>query len=220
MANPYVLGLTGNIATGKSTVGAMLARMGAEVIDADRLAHRAMEAGTHVHQRIVDRFGPAVLDEKGEIDRSELAEIVFADPIALRDLEQIVHPAVVQAASKLVLECDRPVCVIEAIKLLEARMHEQCNAVWVVTCSRAQQVERLMRTRNLSQAEAELRVDAQPPPAAKTACADIVIDNSGGFEHLSNQVRLAWMSIPGAAPSATPLRRKAPSDGGTAPCAN
>jgi dephospho-CoA kinase len=201
----YVIGLTGNIATGKSTVAAMLARLGAWVIDADKLAHRAMGAGGEVHRRIVARFGPTILAADGEIDRAKLGGIVFADPEALRDLERIVHPAVVQETLRLLAQNDRPVAVIEAIKLLEAEMHRYCQAVWVVTCRREQQLERLMHTRHLSLAEAELRVAAQPPAEEKVARADVVIDNSNGLEETWQQVLRAWNAIPGVAP--VPLER-------------
>ncbi len=201
----YVIGLTGNIATGKSTVAAMLARLGAYVIDADKLAHRAMRAGGKVHRRIVARFGQGILAADGEIDRAKLGAIVFADAQALQDLERIVHPAVVQETLRLLAECAAEVAVIEAIKLLEAQMHRYCQAVWVVTCRREQQIQRLMHTRHLSRAEAELRVAAQPPPEEKLARADVVIDNANGLEETWRQVVRAWNAIPGAAPASLDL---------------
>jgi dephospho-CoA kinase len=194
----FVIGLTGNIATGKSTVMAMLARLGAFIIDADKLAHHLMRAGTPVHQRIVARFGAAVLAPSGEIDRARLGAIVFADAQALRDLEAIVHPAVVEETLALLRAATEPVAVVEAIKLLEAGMERTCQAVWVVAAPRAQQVERLMRTRHLAQTEAELRIAAQPPTSAKVARADVVIDNGGALADTWAQVVRAWNAIPGA----------------------
>jgi len=197
----YVIGLTGNIATGKSVVAAMLEKLGACVIDADVLAHRAMRTGTEVNRRIVERFGREVLRADGEIDRARLGPIVFSDPSALEDLESIVHPAVEQETLRQIAACERPVAVVEAIKLLEANMHEHCDAVWVVTCSRQQQIARLVTSRDLTTSEAELRVNAQPPPDEKVARADLVIDNSRRLEDTWSQVVCAWRAIPGA-PSA------------------
>jgi dephospho-CoA kinase len=199
----FVIGLTGNIATGKSTVMAMLARLGAFIIDADKLAHHLMRAGTPLQQHIVVRFGAGVLAPSGEIDRARLGAVVFADAQALRDLEAIVHPAVVTETLALLRAVTEPIAVVEAIKLLEAGMARHCQAVWVVTTSRAQQVERLVRTRHLSPAEAELRIAAQAPATAQVARADVVIDNGGALADTWAQVVRAWNAIPGA-PRVTP----------------
>ena len=193
----YIIGLTGNIATGKSTVAAMLKRLGAFVIDADKVAHEVMRAGTSVHQQIVGHFGPSVLARDGEIDRAVLGEIVFSDPRALVALESLVHPPVVgETLCRLDRAC-RPVGVVEAIKLLEAGMWIHCQAVWVVCCSREQQIERLVRGRCLSIAQACLRIDAQGQCAQQTAQVDVVIDNSNGLEWTWTQVLLAWNGVPG-----------------------
>lgn len=194
---PYVIGLTGNIATGKSTVARMLRELGACVIDADRLAHWAMRAGGEVNRRIVERFGREVLLPDGEVDRARLAPSVFADASALRDLERIVHPVVVAETLRRIAACEQPVAVVEAIKLLEADMHKHCDAVWVVTSSRQQQIARLMHGRKMTASEAELRVDAQSPAEHKVAQADLVIDNDRGLSDTWAQVVRAWNSIPG-----------------------
>jgi len=201
-ADPYVIGLTGNIAAGKSTVAAMLGRLGACVIDADQLAHQVMRAGTEVYRVIVMRFGEGVLDPNGEIDRSALGGIVFSDPDALRDLERLVHPAVIEETRLRLRECRNCVCVVEAIKLLEAGMDALCDVVWVVTASRGQQIDRLMRERHLTAAQAQARIEAQPSPEAKLARADVVIDNSGSLEEAWAQVLGAWEAGPrrGGAP--------------------
>jgi len=194
----YVIGLTGNIATGKSSVAAMLGSLGACVIDADKLAHWVMRAGTEANRLIVERFGPQVRREDGEIDRPVLAEIVFSDDKALQDLERIVHPLVVEETLQRLKTCRRPVAVVEAVKLFEAQMHLYCDAVWVVTCTREQQIERLVRTRHLSVEQAALRIAAQPPVQAKLAQAHVVIDNSRELEETWRQVLRAWNEIPGA----------------------
>ena len=202
-SDPYVVGLTGNIATGKSTVAAMLGELGACVIDADKLAHWAMAAGSEVNRRIVERFGRQVLRPDGEIDRARLAPLVFADPSALRDLEGIVHPAVVEETLHRVAACKQPVVVVEAIKLFEADMQRHCDAVWVVTSSRQQQIDRLVRARDLSPSQAELRVDAQPPAEEKIAQADLVIGNDRALEETCAQVVRAWNAIPGVPRAST-----------------
>ena len=192
----YVIGLTGNIATGKSTVARMLQQLGARVIDADKLAHRAMRAGTEVHERILRRFGEKVRASDGEIDRLALGAIVFTDSEALRALEEIVHPVVIDETHRRIAEATEPVCVVEAIKLLEAQMDRLCDAVWVVTSTHKQQVERLISDRHLAREDAEMRIDAQAPPENKVARADIVIDNAGTLDATRRQVEDAWAAIP------------------------
>jgi dephospho-CoA kinase len=203
----YVIGLTGNIATGKSTVAQMLAQLGAQVIDADALAHQAMRAGTPVWHQVVEEFGRDILQEDGEIDRARLGAQTFAEPAAMARLEAIVHPAVIAEAEGLMQELDRnssssasrpvemQVAVLEAIKLIESGMHHRCDELWVVTCRREQQAQRLMQARRLSQSAAELRIDAQPPQAEKAALACVVIDNSGDLEETQAQVQHEWDRI-------------------------
>jgi dephospho-CoA kinase len=203
---PYIIGLTGNIGTGKSTVAALLRDLGAEVVDADRLAHDVMAPGTAEWQELVDRFGDEVLQADGAVDRRKLGAIVFADPVALRDLEAILHPGVRQRIRARFAAADRPV-VVEAIKLLEGGLYLEVDAVWVVTAPRDEQVRRLMATRGLSRAEAETRVDAQAPPAEKVARADVVVENGGDLEDTRRQVLSAWQAI---ASGTAPRRRGQP----------
>lgn len=191
----YLIGLTGNIATGKSTVSQLLADWGAAVLDADRLAHEAMQPGTEVHAAIVRRFGPEILRADGTIDRRRLGGIVFADPAALRDLEGIVHPAVGQLWRERLRTFTAPVAVLEAIKLMEAGYHRDCDALWVVTCSPATQLRRLTVERGLTEDEAWQRINAQPPPVEKVAQADVVIENDGSLEELRTRVRAEWDRI-------------------------
>lgn len=189
---PLLIGLTGNISTGKSTVAAMLAELGAEVIDADRVAHQVMEAGTLAHAQIVETFGPEVLSPDGEIDRARLGAIVFADPESLARLEAIVHPATLRAIDCRITASSADVVVVEAIKLIEAGMADGCDSVWVTTCRPEQQVYRIMGGRGLGRAEAELRVRAQPPQEDKVARADVVVDTSGSLARTRAQVHAAW----------------------------
>lgn len=197
----YIIGLTGNIATGKSTVARMLRDLGAEVIDADQVAHEVMAPHTQVWEAIRRAFGPEVIGPDGAIDRRRLGATVFADPAALARLEAIVHPAVGQELKRRLAELRsrrQPprVVVIEAIKLLEGGLGRLCDAVWVVIAPREVQVERLVRTRGLTPAEAAARIDAQPPPETKLALADVVIRNDGSLDHLRCQVEEAWRRIP------------------------
>ena len=194
----YLIGLTGNIATGKSAVAKMLTDLGAQTIDADQVVHEVMRQGTPTWRAIVDAFSPAILDSKDgrEIDRKRLGEIVFADAEALRRLEAIVHPPVTQAVSEIIAAASEHVLVVEAIKLVESGMHRAYHTLWVTTCPPETQVARLMALRGLNEAEARLRVEAQPPQAEKVALADVVIDTGGTLEDTRRQVLAAWEAIP------------------------
>lgn len=192
----YRIGLTGNIATGKSTVLGMLDELGAETIDADKIGHEVIAPGGPAYDAVVDVFGPQILSDGGTIDRARLGEIVFNDPAALERLERLTHPAVKEVVAERTTEADAPVVVVEAIKLVEAGMHTTMDALWIVTTSRRQQIQRLVETRSLSRAEAEARVDAQPPIEPKLPLADVVIENDGTIEELWEQVRAAWRQIP------------------------
>jgi dephospho-CoA kinase len=187
-----LIGLTGNIACGKSTVVRQLASLGAHTIDADSLIHTILKKGGPAYQPVVDEFGPSILAPDGEIDRRALGRIVFADPEKLRTLEQIEHPIVRQVINARIAGASEPVVVLDAIKLIEVGWADKSDAVWVVTCTREQQLERLMRTRGYSQQEAETRIDAQSPQEEKIARADVVIYNSGTKEQTGQQVIAAW----------------------------
>jgi len=205
----YLIGLTGNIATGKSSVARILQGLGAYVVDADKLAHRLMEPRSEVWQQVVDVFGEEMVGPGDRIDRSRLGALVFSDPEALRRLEEIVHPAVVAETERILMGIEQaygtyeggfqqgevargPVAVVEAIKLIESGLAGRCDSVWVVTCARDLQVQRLMENRGLSRQEAILRVDAQPPQAHKVTLADVVIENNGSREDLRERVEREW----------------------------
>lgn len=190
-----VIGLTGNIGTGKSTVTRMLADLGATVIDADKLAHEVIAPGTPGWQQVVEAFGQEIVAADGTIDRARLAAIVFSDPAALARLEAIIHPLVIQETDRRIRAIGRGVVVIEAIKLIESGMHRDCDALWVVTARPEQQLERLVRQRGMSAAEVQRRMAAQPPQAEKIALADVVIDNSGTPEETRAQVEAAWKTL-------------------------
>lgn len=189
---PFVIGLTGNIATGKSTVAQMLAGLGAEVIDADKVAHEVMRPDGPAYRAVIEAFGPEVLTEAGTIDRARLGSIVFRNPAALQRLEAAVHPATLAEVERRIAQATKPVVVVEAIKLIESGMHLQCDTLWVVTAPRALQIARLMSSRGLSEEETTVRIDAQPPQEDKAALADRVFVNDGDLDHLRRQVEAAW----------------------------
>jgi len=198
--SPLLIGITGNIGTGKSTVARMLASLGAEVIDADKVAHEVMRAGYSAHAQIVETFGPQVLGPDGEVDRARLGSIVFANPGLLARLEAIVHPATLEAIVHRIAAISADVVVVEAIKLIESGMASGCDNVWVTTCRPRQQVYRIVGGRGLSRAEAWERVRAQPPQEHKIARADVVVDTSGSMSRTRAQVQAAWDRLISRAP--------------------
>ncbi|MCL4861055.1 MAG: dephospho-CoA kinase [Caldilineaceae bacterium] len=193
---PFVVGLTGNIATGKSTVLRYLAEQGAYVIDADQLTHQAMAPDGPAYAAIVETFGRDVVRPDGAIDRPSLGRIVFANPAALQQLEQIVHPAVFALATAELATVDAPVVVIEAIKLLEARsLVRLCDEIWVVTSTVETQLRRLRGQRGMDEATAQQRMAAQSPQADKVRQANRVISNDGTPEALFAQLDVIWAEL-------------------------
>jgi len=192
----YVIGLTGNIATGKSVVRKMLEHLGGYGIDADALAHRAMAKGAPGYPLVLRAFGEWVLDEEGQIDRQKLAKIAFSDPMALEQLEVIVHPLVAHAVDLLIRRASQSVVVIEAIKLLESDLAAGCDTIWVVDAPAELQIARLMHKRKMAEASARQRIAAQSPQALKLRAAKVMIRNNGSFENTWDQVQDAWSKIP------------------------
>jgi dephospho-CoA kinase len=191
----YAIGLTGNIATGKSVVRKMLEHLGAYGIDADALGHRAIALGSPGYQPVVESFGKWILSPDGQVDRVRLGRIVFADPEALARLESIVHPFVIQAVDVLVRRSKHKVIVIEAIKLLESSLRSKCDNIWVVYAAHDIQLSRLVQKRGMSNEAARQRVASQPPQKEKIALANAVIRNDGSFEDTWKQVSIAWQSL-------------------------
>lgn len=191
------VGLTGGIATGKSTVAAMFAELGARVVDADLLSREVVMPGAPAHAAVVSRFGSSVLAEDGSLDRAALARVVFADPTARRDLERIVHPAVLAEAERrfgLARSDGLAVAMLDAALLVETGAWQAFDRLIVVHCPPALQLARLRR-RGLSEAEARARLDAQAPPAAKLARADWLIDTSGTLESTRGQAEAVWRGL-------------------------
>ena len=177
-----VIGLTGPIGCGKSTVAARLAEHGALVIDADALARLVTGPGSETLVMIRERFGEAVLDDRGALDRAALAAVVFDDPAALRDLEAIVHPAVrleVEARLGSAEAQAAPFTVIEAIRLVEGGLASRCDEIWLVVCDRPTQRQRL-RARGMDPDDAERRISAQGDLAERLASAATRIVRTDG----------------------------------------
>jgi len=199
MPVPYhgklLLGLTGNIACGKSTVLQRLSELGAYTIDADAAIHTILKHDGPAYKPVVAAFGKNILQPDGEIDRRALVNIVFSAPEKLRRLEEIEHPIVRRYIDDLIRNAPAPVVALDAIKLIEASWADKCDAVWVVTCTRIQQLDRLIQTRGYSSEEAEMRIDAQSPQQTKIDRADTVIDNSGTLAHTNHQIDTAWQAF-------------------------
>jgi dephospho-CoA kinase len=188
----YVIGLTGNIGTGKTVVRRMLEHLGAYTIDADALSHRAIAKGAPGYGPVVEHFGKWILAKDGEVDRAKLGSLVFRDPAAMQALEQIVHPLVRKAVDVLARRATQPVVVIEAIKLLEGDLRRTCDTIWVTYAPQVVQVERLTRKRGISREEALQRINAQAAQTGKIEAANVVIRNIGSYDELWKQVTQAW----------------------------
>lgn len=192
-----LVGLTGGIGSGKSTVARLLEKRGAVVFDADLLAREAVEPGTPGHAAVIERFGADVLAPGGELDREALASIVFADPSARRDLEEIVHPEVRRLfaeGSEAYRDTDS-VVVFSAPLLVETGMHTAFEVLVVVSATVATQIERLMHQRGMSEPSIRARIDAQAPLEDKAAAADFLVDNEGSLDELESQVDRLWNDL-------------------------
>lgn len=197
----YRVGLTGNIASGKSAVADEWRRLGAHVIDADVLARRAVEPGSEGLHRIEEQFGSGVIID-GALDRAALGRVVFRDPAKRRALEAIVHPEVerLRLAEEALAEARGEGIVVHAIPLLfETGLESRFDTVVLVDAEETVRLERLMRRRSLSEADARAMIDAQEPVAAKRERADHIIDNNGTLEELARRARDVWSRIVAAA---------------------
>lgn len=190
------VGLTGGIGSGKSAVGALLHAHGAVVVDHDALARQVVEPGDPAFDEIVERFGAEILAPDGTLNRPALAAVVFADQTALRDLEAITHPAVRRAARQLEADAGPDAIVVHDIPLLtETGVAEDYDSVLVVDVPQSVQIERLMRDRRMTEAEARARIDAQATREQRLAVADHVIENSGTREELVRAVDHVWRRL-------------------------
>jgi dephospho-CoA kinase len=194
----FVIGLTGNIATGKSVVRKMLEHLGAYGIDADALSHRAISKDAPGYEPVVETFGKWILGPDGEIDRAKLGRLVFSNPEALSSLEDIIHPMVRQAIDLLIRRSRHKVVVIEAIKLLESGLRNYCDSIWVTNATEGTQLKRLMTKRKMSRVDALERIHAQSAQDIKIKAANVIINNNQTFEDTWKQVTSAWqVTVPG-----------------------
>lgn len=191
------VGLTGGIAAGKSAVGEMLAALGAHVIQADRIAHQLMQPGEPVYQEVVRHFGPEILDPSGAVNRARLAEKAFGADSRVRELNQIVHPAVIRRQEEWMEQVGqsdpRAIAVVEAALLLEAGAGKRFDRLIVVTCEPEQRfqrwAQRLQVDEQTARREVTRRMAAQLPDEEKIKAADYVIDNSGSLDETRRRVR-------------------------------
>lgn len=192
----FIIGLTGNIATGKSTVMNLAIERGALAVDADKIVHEILEDDRVVQEAIANIFSPTVRQADGKIIRPALGEIVFNDPQAMRELEAIIHPAVHHQVISRINESQSSIVMIEAIKLLEGKLRGICDIIWVTRCSRKRQLERLRICRGMDEKSAVMRVDSQTPQEDKVLQADSVIDTDGVMDDTRRQFEQAWSRIP------------------------
>ena len=193
------VGLTGGIASGKSTVDAILERLGAHIIDADLLVHDLLQPGMHEHERVVQRFGTGVVDRKGRVDRKALARIVFADDAARADLNAILHPAVRREETRIkdaLASRGGGVVITDAALLVETGRHRDYQRLIVVACDPGLQLTRLLaRDGGLSADEARSRLAAQAPLEAKVSQADYVIDTSGSMAETEARAHAVYQRL-------------------------
>jgi dephospho-CoA kinase len=191
-----LVGLTGGLGAGKTTVARMLGDRGAVLIDADELARRALEPGTRAYQQVCDLFGDEVVGPSGALDRSAIAERVFADEDLRRALESITHPEVFRLLAQEVetLRGTDSVVVFDVPLLIESGFHRVVDVVVVVTAPEALQVERV-RARGMTEEDARARLRAQVDPADREAAADLIIENAGTLEALERRVDEVWAEL-------------------------
>ncbi|MFP4661437.1 MAG: dephospho-CoA kinase [Halanaerobiales bacterium] len=188
-----IIGLTGGIASGKSTVSSILDELGAALIDSDKLAHDVLKDKS-VCKKIVESFGKQVLNEDGEINRSSLGEIVFNDPEKRKDLENITHPVIISRIHKKIEEYEKENrnIVLDAPLLFEANLDRIVDQTWVVYVDKKTQIKRLMSRNGMDYEKAKARVESQMPLKKKKKMADVVIDNMGSISQLKEDVIKRW----------------------------
>ncbi len=190
-----VIGLTGSICSGKSTIARFLAEMGATVISADEIGHEAYEPHCETWQQVVDAFGKGILTADNEIDRKKLGEVVFKDPEALKRLNGIMHPGMHRVAEKRIERLKQEgveVIVLEAPLLVEAKWLDLVDEVWVAKVSDANAIERCRERSGLSEAQAKARIASQLSSEEKAKYADVVIDTNVSLPEVEARVKELW----------------------------
>lgn len=195
----FLVGLTGGIASGKSTVSKLLASYGADTIDADQVAREVVMPGSNGLTAVVNEFGVEVLTSDGELDRQELGRRVFADAKKRKSLEAILHPLIKARTSQLIQESTKEIVVYAVPLLVEANVDYPFDMILTVEANPELQIERIVRSRGLSEQEAAARLAAQATKIERAERADFVIDSSGTHTQLETQVQLLWAKIEQAA---------------------
>jgi dephospho-CoA kinase len=195
MKRRRVIGLTGNIGSGKSTVAKMLRELGADIIDADQVARDIVKPGLPAYDEIVSEFGPKVLAKDGTIDRKALAAEVFEDPRARRRLELITHPRIAMETQRRIVASKKDVVVYEATLLVENGIHKGLDGLIVVLAPEAQQIERVAARDGMPPGDIQKRLAAQMPAAAKAAEASWVVKNEGSLAELRARVEGVWKEL-------------------------
>jgi dephospho-CoA kinase len=193
-----IIGITGGIGSGKSTVARFLARLGATVIDADKVGHAVFQPNTEAWQEVVGIFGQEVLSADGTIDRKRLASVVFEHPESLARLNRIMHPRIREQIATRLREYRRQgvaMVVLEAPLLLEAGLGSQVDEVWVTSAPEDVVLKRLREQVGLSAAEARARIRAQPPGEERIMQADVVIDTDCSLDELEAKVKELWQGL-------------------------
>lgn len=189
-----IIGLTGGIASGKSTVSNYLQDLGAVIIDADKIARTVLEKGEQAYKEVVDFFGKDILKENAEIDRSKLGKLIFSEKKYRNKLEEITHPVIIKKINKKIEEYreNNRIIILDAPLLFEVGLDKDVDQTWLVYVDKETQINRLMRRDNISKNEAIRRIEAQLPIEKKKEMADIVIDNRKGRENLKTEVLKHW----------------------------
>ncbi|SHJ00035.1 dephospho-CoA kinase [Lutispora thermophila] len=193
-----VIGLTGGIASGKSTVSSLLKKLGAYIIDVDEIGRDVVEKGEKAYNEIVDYFGKDILLPDGQINRKALGHIVFSDRDKLNKLNSITHPHIIDRVKDIISECKSKgieIMVVDAAILIEMGLHSICDIVWLVKVDKNIQLHRLMERDHYSYEEANNRIMAQYSDEKKAQFADVIIDNKGTFEELEEEVKKQWTKI-------------------------
>lgn len=192
---PVVIGLTGPIASGKSTVAGLLHEYGAAVIDADDVYASLMQPGSLLLTAVAERFGSGVIRADGQLDRAALGKIVTKDRRAFASLDRLTHPPVVGDVRRRIALASAPVVVIEAIKLAQSGLLQDVDTLWLVTADREARIARLMKRGALDRPSAQSRVDASSDPLPDGVVPDVIIDNSGEWSETRLAVDKAWRSL-------------------------
>lgn len=193
-----IIGLTGGIACGKSTVSAELKRLGAVIVDADQIAREVVEPGQTAYREILHTFGPEVVTKEGELDRKALGEKVFRDEKLRQRLEAITHPAIEQCVEGQIESARKAgakAVFLDVPLLFEVGWHKKCDQVWVVYVTPNIQLKRLMDRNGFTKEEALVRINAQMDLKEKVAKADLVIHNSGTIAETKQQILQAWLGL-------------------------